>query len=53
MIMHEECLQGNFESIEKLRMSVPITNALSQSKRVIFFQLGVIGIRMTDFFPLK
>lgn len=35
MVMHEECLKGNHESIENLRMSVPGTNAVSQSKRVI------------------
>ena len=37
--MHEECLRGNYESIEKLRQSVPRMNAVSQSKRVIFVQI--------------
>lgn len=35
MIMHEDCLKGNYESIEKLRNSVTVMNAVSQSKRVI------------------
>jgi len=35
MVMHEECLKGNYESIENLRKSVSGTNAASQSKRVI------------------
>ncbi|KAG9446211.1 hypothetical protein H6P81_012339 [Aristolochia fimbriata] len=34
MIMHEDCLQGNFESIENLRNSCPV-NAVSQSRQVI------------------
>ncbi|XP_020274203.1 pre-rRNA-processing protein TSR2 [Asparagus officinalis] len=34
MVMHEDCLRGNYESIEKLRKSVPMMNAVSQSKRV-------------------
>ncbi|OAY78946.1 pre-rRNA-processing protein TSR2 homolog [Ananas comosus] len=35
MIMHEDCLKGNYESIEKLRNSGPRINAVSQSRRVI------------------
>ncbi|XP_008813560.1 pre-rRNA-processing protein TSR2 isoform X1 [Phoenix dactylifera] len=35
MIMHEDCLKGNFEPIEKLRKLGPGTNAISQSRRVI------------------
>lgn len=34
MIMHEDCLKGNYESIEKLRNSGPRINAVSQSRRV-------------------
>ncbi|KAJ0981689.1 hypothetical protein J5N97_009944 [Dioscorea zingiberensis] len=34
MIMHEDCLQDNFESIEKLRNSTPTKNAASQSRQV-------------------
>ncbi|KAJ6796556.1 pre-rRNA-processing protein TSR2 [Iris pallida] len=35
MVMHEGCLEGNYESIEKLRNLVPVTNAVRQSKEVI------------------
>ncbi|CAL9111876.1 pre-rRNA-processing protein TSR2-like [Musa acuminata AAA Group] len=35
MIMHEACLEGNYESIEKLRRSGPVVSAVSQSKRVV------------------
>ena len=35
MIMHEACLEGNYESIEKLRRSGPVVSAVSQSKRVM------------------
>ncbi|XP_068666914.1 uncharacterized protein [Aristolochia californica] len=34
MIMHEDCLQGNFEFIEKLRNSSPV-NAVSLSRQVV------------------
>uniref|UniRef100_A0ACD5WA84 Uncharacterized protein n=1 Tax=Avena sativa TaxID=4498 RepID=A0ACD5WA84_AVESA len=34
LTMHEECLQGNFSSIEKLRNSRPQGNAVSQSRQV-------------------
>ncbi|KAJ0964467.1 hypothetical protein J5N97_025605 [Dioscorea zingiberensis] len=34
MIMHEDCLRGNFESIEKLRNSTSTPNAVSQSRQV-------------------
>ncbi|XP_076923165.1 uncharacterized protein LOC143585211 [Bidens hawaiensis] len=30
MIMHEECLEGNFASIERLRQSIPAANHLMQ-----------------------
>ncbi|XP_068667063.1 uncharacterized protein [Aristolochia californica] len=35
MIMHEDCLQGNFDSVEKLRNSSPSVNAVSESRQVI------------------
>ncbi|XP_010272871.1 PREDICTED: pre-rRNA-processing protein TSR2-like [Nelumbo nucifera] len=35
MIMHEDCLQGNYESIEKLRKSNSGKEAISQSRKVI------------------
>ncbi|MQL71868.1 hypothetical protein Taro_004196 [Colocasia esculenta] len=35
MVIHEECRQGNYASIEKLRTSKPQAHAISQSKRVI------------------
>ncbi|KAJ4806475.1 Pre-rRNA-processing protein TSR2 [Rhynchospora pubera] len=34
MIMHEECLKGQYESIQKLKQSAPQSNAVSQSKQV-------------------
>ena len=34
MIMHEDCLKGNYESIEKLRKLGPGTSAVSQSRQV-------------------
>ena len=37
MIMHEECLEGIYESIQKLKQLAPRTNAVSQSKQVNFF----------------
>ncbi|KAF3339648.1 pre-rRNA-processing protein TSR2 [Carex littledalei] len=35
MIMHEECLEGKYESIQKLKQLAPRTNAVSQSKQVV------------------
>ncbi|XP_077247252.1 uncharacterized protein LOC143887010 [Tasmannia lanceolata] len=35
MIMHEDCIQGNYESIEKLRNSDMGAHSVSQSKQVI------------------
>ncbi|KAF3339653.1 pre-rRNA-processing protein TSR2 [Carex littledalei] len=35
MIMHEECLEGKYESIQKLKQLPPRTNAVSQSKQVV------------------
>ncbi|KAF3321707.1 pre-rRNA-processing protein TSR2 [Carex littledalei] len=35
MIMHEECLEGVYESIQKLKQLAPRTNAVSQSKQVV------------------
>ncbi|KAI3900634.1 hypothetical protein MKW92_038343, partial [Papaver armeniacum] len=35
MIMHEECLQGKFESIEKLRTTSNGSKAVSQSTLVV------------------
>ncbi|CAM0875571.1 unnamed protein product [Alopecurus aequalis] len=35
LIMHEECLQGNFSSIEKLRNTRPQGNAVSRSRQVV------------------
>uniref|UniRef100_A0A1D1Y354 Pre-rRNA-processing protein TSR2 n=2 Tax=Anthurium amnicola TaxID=1678845 RepID=A0A1D1Y354_9ARAE len=35
MIIHEECIQGNYASIERLRKSKHEMHAISQSKRVI------------------
>ncbi|CAA6670090.1 unnamed protein product [Spirodela intermedia] len=35
MIIHEECLEGNYASIERLRMSKPGTHAVSQSLRMM------------------
>ncbi|KAJ6841294.1 pre-rRNA-processing protein TSR2 [Iris pallida] len=34
MVMHEGCLEGNYESIEKLRNLLPLANAVRQSKEV-------------------
>ncbi|KAJ1689923.1 hypothetical protein LUZ63_014078 [Rhynchospora breviuscula] len=34
MIMHEECLKGQYESIQKLKQLAPQRNAVSQSKLV-------------------
>lgn len=39
MIMHEDCLQGNYESIEKLRRSNSGADAVSQSKQVNYSPL--------------
>ncbi|XP_078153140.1 uncharacterized protein LOC144548343 [Carex rostrata] len=35
MIMHEEYLEGKYESIQKLKRLAPRTNAVSQSKQVV------------------
>ncbi|KAM0944107.1 putative pre-rRNA-processing protein TSR2 [Dioscorea sansibarensis] len=35
MIMHEDCLQGNFESIDTLKNSASMRNAASQSRQVV------------------
>ncbi|KAF8392408.1 hypothetical protein HHK36_022750 [Tetracentron sinense] len=35
MIMHEDCLQGNYESIEKIRKSKSGAEAVSQSRQVV------------------
>ncbi|XP_078153135.1 uncharacterized protein LOC144548338 [Carex rostrata] len=35
MIMHEECLEGKYESIQKLKQLAPRTNVVSQSKLVV------------------
>lgn len=37
MIMHEDCLKGNYESIEKLRKLGLGTSAVSQSRQVTYF----------------
>ncbi|KAL4200265.1 hypothetical protein AMTRI_Chr03g148850 [Amborella trichopoda] len=34
MILHEECLKGNFETLYQLRASSPATQAVSQSRKV-------------------
>ncbi|KAL4184457.1 hypothetical protein AMTRI_Chr10g225700 [Amborella trichopoda] len=34
MILHEECLNGNFETLCQLRASSPATQAVSQSRKV-------------------
>ncbi|KAG6524420.1 pre-rRNA-processing protein TSR2-like [Zingiber officinale] len=34
MIMHEDFLKGNFESIEKLRRSGPVISSVAQSKQI-------------------
>nr|XP_010932466.1 pre-rRNA-processing protein TSR2 [Elaeis guineensis] len=35
MIMHEDCLKGNYEPIEQLRKLGPGTSAVSQSRQVV------------------
>ncbi|KAM3407349.1 hypothetical protein ACQJBY_001028 [Aegilops geniculata] len=35
LIMHEECLENNFSSIEKLRNTRPQGNAVSQSRQMV------------------
>jgi pre-rRNA-processing protein TSR2 len=35
MIMHEECLEGNYSSIQKLREAAPRTRAHQHVKQVI------------------
>ncbi|XP_043691452.1 pre-rRNA-processing protein TSR2 homolog isoform X2 [Telopea speciosissima] len=35
MIMHEDCLQGNYESVEKLSKSSSEAEAVSQSRRMV------------------
>ncbi|XP_037474084.1 pre-rRNA-processing protein TSR2-like [Triticum dicoccoides] len=35
LIMHEECLENNFSSIEKLRNTWPQGNAVSQSRQMV------------------
>ncbi|KAF7054329.1 hypothetical protein CFC21_062029 [Triticum aestivum] len=35
LIMHEECLENNFSSIEKLRNTCPQGNAVSQSRQMV------------------
>ncbi|XP_078153136.1 uncharacterized protein LOC144548339 [Carex rostrata] len=35
IIMHEDCLEGKYESIQKLKQLAPRTNAVSQSKQVV------------------
>ncbi|XP_072955334.1 uncharacterized protein [Typha angustifolia] len=35
MIMHEDCLKGNYEPIQKLREAGPQRNAVSQSRQLI------------------
>lgn len=35
MILHEDCLKGNYEPIEKLRKLGPGTSAVSQSRQVV------------------
>ncbi|KAJ3674758.1 hypothetical protein LUZ60_005374 [Juncus effusus] len=35
MLMHEDCLKGNYESIQKLKQLGPQTNSVSQSQLVV------------------
>ncbi|XP_078438405.1 uncharacterized protein LOC144708833 [Wolffia australiana] len=35
MILHEECLEGNYASLEKLRMTKPSVQAISQSQMMM------------------
>lgn len=40
MVMHEECLAGNFSSVERLRASSPGASAVAQSRRVELVEWG-------------
>lgn len=39
MIMHEECLEGNYNSIEKLRQAGPSTGAHQHVRQVIIVSI--------------
>ena len=41
MIMHEDCLEGKYESIQKLKRLAPRKNAVSQSKQVKIVLFGI------------
>lgn len=50
MIMHEDSLKGNYESIEKLRRTGTQVNAVSRSRRVIN---RLHNVAAASFFLLK
>jgi hypothetical protein len=55
LIMHEECLQSNYSSIEKLRNSRVQGSAVSQSRQVVLFctSLNLMFLRVDMYLVLS